>query len=1418
MGEMDGDLVGFGPPRFGRAEFEKVSGKKEKVSLLQGKTKSNFHVAPPRAKGLDYINAGEEDQMEIFGFVEDRFRTVITWIVIVSTAFLLRLVFHWKPEWMLYCTHVRCALDKAHKVLLTNHYHQIFVETIRVIRTGEKITQEKSLRDPILNQLVDENLKLTLPDCEGSFQEVESIRFFENRSSFYIWDGGNNEFYKLQGLEKVPCSYFYKQKGLSQKQQTQRRAIFGPNSIQVPVQSIFRLMFLEVLNPFYVFQVFSVCLWYADNYNYYASCIVIISAISIGTSVIQTRANQKSLRNTVQSSDIMNVWRGNEVYESIPSDNLVPGDVLVIPSRGCMMLCDAVLISGNCIVNESMLTGESVPITKTPIPNPALLRAQLDETYNAKEHAKHTLFCGTKVIQTRYYGSEKVKAIVIRSGFMTCKGELVRSIMYPKPLDFKFQQDSYRFIGVLFSVAVIGFLYTVVRKVLNNTSAGDIALDALDLITIVVPPALPAAMTVGIAYAQARLRKSNIYCISPRAINISGCLNCVCFDKTGTLTEDGLDMWGTVPAENQGFQQPLRSLEAVPCGPLIVAMATCHSLTIIDGQLSGDPLDLKMFEGTNWILEEPEIDETAKFDIITPTVVKPKHPVFTGMEGGSEQLDETPFEIGIVRQFTFSSSLQRMSVITRLLGGRHFEIYTKGSPEMIASLCNPVTVPYNFTEVLVSYTQHGFRVLAMATKPLPKITYAKVQRIARDQVECNLTFLGLLIMENRLKPETTPIIRKLKKADIRTIMVTGDNMLTALSVARDCEMIEKSHRVILVNLIRNPIDKSHDIQFAYAEMPDKEVEEVEYVSKANNSTVIIEEQGEKFHFAISGKTFALIRDYLPDLIPKLVVRGTVFARMSPDQKKQLIEHLQELGYYVGMCGDGANDCGALKAAHAGLSLSEAEASVASPFTSKEPNISCVPSLIREGRSALVTSFGIFKYMACYSFTQFVSVMILYSIESNLTDMEFLYIDLFIITILAATFGKTEPYPALDPNPPPSSLISVTPLTSIALQMILMILAQVFTFFFVQQQPWYSPHVAKTSDDVMCYENYSVFAVSAFQYITLAIVFSKGAPYRKTIFSNYFFMFLIFGLTVLTIYIIVYPAVWLQNLMELKLAPLIEYRLFIVGIAAVNFILCLLVESFFVSHLLFRICQKRCRFLRTTFKYMHIEKEIQNSPEWPPVNKEAVITATPAHEPSEGPPAYISDDDDDDEILIIEKEEPHPGSGEGNAASRDALSVVTAFIAAGTSPLNRCSPASKPARSTPPSTYSTPLNSIPSATPRSNGTSPTLTDDSPLHADTSLTINSDSCSLYETSSESNDKNLSPSNHVVEIPTSARAVANALPKHQFQPVGPNRPASSSPRDIPLANLLKNGNVVCCVGTEKDVTDRSADLSHDFVITHM
>ena len=110
--------------------------------------------------------------------------------------------------------------------------------------------------------------------------------------------------------------------------------------------------------------------------------------------------------------------------------------------------------------------------------------------------------------------------------------------------------------------------------------------------------------------------------------------------------------------------------------------------------------------------------------------------------------------------------------------------------------------------------------------------------------------------------------------------------------------------------------------------------------------------------------------------------------MSPDEKHEIVERLQALAYTVGFCGDGANDCGALKAADVGLSLSEAEASVAAPFTSKSTDISCFIDVIKEGRGALVTSFSCFKFMALYSLIQFTTVTLLYALASSLATSSF----------------------------------------------------------------------------------------------------------------------------------------------------------------------------------------------------------------------------------------------------------------------------------------------------------------------------------------------------------------------------------------------------------------------------------------------
>lgn len=138
--------------------------------------------------------------------------------------------------------------------------------------------------------------------------------------------------------------------------------------------------------------------------------------------------------------------------------------------------------------------------------------------------------------------------------------------------------------------------------IIKNVEWHIIVVRALDLITVVIPPALPAAMSIGTSFAISRLKKGNIFCISPPRVNVCGKLSCIVFDKTGTLTEDGLDVLHVRSTDSaaQLFGPIHDTADHLP-NNFLVAMTTCHSLKMIQGELLGDPMDLKMFQFTDWV-------------------------------------------------------------------------------------------------------------------------------------------------------------------------------------------------------------------------------------------------------------------------------------------------------------------------------------------------------------------------------------------------------------------------------------------------------------------------------------------------------------------------------------------------------------------------------------------------------------------------------------------------------------------------------------------------------------------------------------------------------------------------------------------------------------------------------------------------
>ncbi|KAI9519380.1 hypothetical protein NQZ68_029548, partial [Dissostichus eleginoides] len=278
---------------------------------------------------LKVLNKGEEEELELQGYRLCRWRLALVGLGVLFTGGFLLLLLYWMPEWCVKSTCTRTTARDAEVVLLrsTDEFRRWFLARVRVMLAPGRnpfhsletqTTSPSSPSCPFLPPLWPTDTPPTPPMATPTRSSSEDMPTTSPHSG-------------LEDLQ-VSCSTLHSEHsaGLTRNQQEYRRLFFGVNEIAVKVPSVFKLLIKEVLNPFYIFQLFSVILWSADEYYYYAVAILFMSIISIATSLY--------------------------TIKKILSTDLVPGDVMVIPSNGTIMPCDAVLVSGTCIVNESMLT------------------------------------------------------------------------------------------------------------------------------------------------------------------------------------------------------------------------------------------------------------------------------------------------------------------------------------------------------------------------------------------------------------------------------------------------------------------------------------------------------------------------------------------------------------------------------------------------------------------------------------------------------------------------------------------------------------------------------------------------------------------------------------------------------------------------------------------------------------------------------------------------------------------------------------------------------------------------------------------------------------------------------------------------------------------------------------------------------
>mmetsp|Transcript_8522 Transcript_8522/g.24452 ORF Transcript_8522/g.24452 Transcript_8522/m.24452 type:complete len:1333 (-) Transcript_8522:290-4288(-) len=936
-------------------------------------------------------------------------------------------------------------------------------------------------------------------DNGPSHEETVDVSVMDSGSRYYQFQGSKFVLsdeagdYRCSRLELgFSLADLHKcQKGLYTSIAMQRRDILGSNTIPYRVDTYGSLLCKEFFSYFYIYQLLMYMVWFWYSYLVTGSLVFSVVILSGFVKVCVVRKSQQSMKKLTDYVTLVDVKRDGS-WITVESNELVPGDIIQVYGDW-VMPCDAVILHGAAVCNESSLTGEPMPLQKVQAPPD-------DEEYEPKgRSSRYTLFAGTTVLQAGHKQGDAVEAVVTGTGMNTSKGEIMSAILFPTPLTFKYNAELPVVIMILFAYAALNFglsLYLILNNGTARSSWVTSWCSAVFTVSQVLSPLLPVALVAGQIKASSRLKDAGIFCLNPDNIPICGKIRVFCFDKTGTLTREGLDFMGFWPVTaSQG--QP----ELVPDGMAVAtkgdmcaqwgeaglwALACCHSVSEYDEQYVGNQLEVAMFTATGWILSGGE-DERA--------VVAPKD--------GSDSLTT-------IRRFEFDHGRQTMSVVVRDHSG-NVHAFLKGSFERVGQMAHPASLPDDYLQKAQDLALDGCYVLGVAHRELGKMSEADLSHMSRDEAEKGGSFIGLLAFRNELKPDSAEAIAELRCGDVRTVMITGDNAMCGLYIARQAGMLKQESKVLLAEEPPTMVDThgkavgANPVSTVKWKVLGSHGEEHYTTNLLYQGKVAEQLRAGLLELAVSGAAFDSLQ--ATGDMERLLLYTRIFARVSPEKKVDIVRMHQAKGLIVGMCGDGGNDCGALRVAHSGIALSDAEASVVSSFTSKAKSCKSVVDLLREGRTALHSSFGGYKFLIMYG--QLFSLMKVVMFYSAVVPSRLFYFSTDVVAVLFMTWAMSfsTPRPHLEPYRPTSSLLGANTLASViglqAIYTATFITVVTMVFSHPDYVPW-PRQLVHWKENWLHADNWEATAIAFpmfIMFISSGVIFSFGYKFRMPVYRN-----------------------------------------------------------------------------------------------------------------------------------------------------------------------------------------------------------------------------------------------------------------------------------------------------------------------------
>lgn len=700
-----------------------------------------------------------------------------------------------------------------------------------------------------------------------------------------------------------------KKYGITKEEAEERTQKYGANKLEDKPKETLLVKFIKQFNDFMIIiliiaSIVSAVVSTMQGENDYIDSIIIIGIVILNAlmGVIQESKAEKSIEALKEMTPPKAKVIRDGITKEINAEKLVPGDLITLEA-GNFVPADCRLIeSFNLKIEESSLTGETEPVLK-----------------NAEMICKNDIPLGDR-LNMAYMASIVVnghaKAIVTDIGMNTKVGKIANMIIQDEapetPIQKKLSQVGKTLGIVCLAICLIIFLIGLIK----NIEPMEMFMTSVGLAVAAIPEGLPAIVTIMLSIGVTKMAKKNSIIRKLPAVETLGSSSVICSDKTGTLTQNKMKV-----VEIKSLNADLTTKLSSMCTDCDITYSS-SSL-----QVSGEPTEVALVNN-----------------------------------GLSKGLNKTELykELPRINEIPFDSNRKMMTTIHKI--GNRYRIITKGAPDVLLDRCNKqidniegkstILQKHNIQQQNLQMAKKALRVIAVAYKDIDYLP----SKIDSTNIENELIFVGLIGMIDPPREGVKDAVKTCKKAGIKTVMITGDHIATAIAIAKDLNIL------------------------------------------GNNDK------------AITGQELDQISQ---NQLEKEISQYSVFARVTPEHKVRIVKAWQKTGAVVAMTGDGVNDSPALKNADIGIAMGKNGTDVAknaSDMILTDDNFVTIVEAVKQGRNIYDNIRKAIHFLIATNIGEIVTIFmgLLLGLKSPLLAIQLLWVNLVTDSLPAIAIGLEPP--------------------------------------------------------------------------------------------------------------------------------------------------------------------------------------------------------------------------------------------------------------------------------------------------------------------------------------------------------------------------------------------------------------------------